>query len=162
MSKTTIIKCQNQAQTEELAQNLAEQCKAPCLICLRGTLGMGKSTFARAFIRFLAQDSGLEVPSPTFTLVQTYETDKAALYHFDLYRLGTPEDIYELGWEDALYDSISLVEWPERAESLLPEERTDIIFEPVTSDQAANADETNNKRRITIKNFDDAITLKNI
>lgn len=116
----------NEGDTAQLARVLARHLNPGDVICLYGTLGMGKSVFARALIRILADDPALEVPSPTFTLVQTYETGRGILWHFDLYRLRTPEEIYELGWEDALSDAITLVEWPERLEDFLPADRLDI------------------------------------
>ena len=82
--------------------------------------GSGKTTLARAILRAAAGDPALIVPSPTFTLVEVYETPRGAYWHFDLYRLETPEQIYELGWEEALAEGIVLVEWPERLGTLLP------------------------------------------
>lgn len=121
-------KSQSEHETAQIAAAFAGSLEGPALLCLHGTLGMGKSVFARALIRTLCRDETLEVPSPTFTLVQTYETETAPLYHFDLYRLEQPDDIYELGWEDALYEGITLIEWPERIQNLLPRRRTDITF----------------------------------
>jgi tRNA threonylcarbamoyl adenosine modification protein YjeE len=75
---------------------------------------MGKSTFARAFIRHIAKRPNLEVPSPTFTLVQSYTDLSRPVWHFDLYRLEFPEEVEELGLDEALSTAISLIEWPER------------------------------------------------
>lgn len=101
-------------ETEALAAEIADGINAPRMILLEGTLGMGKSSFARAFIRHLCDAPDMEVPSPTFTLVQSYDSAKGEIWHFDLYRLEDPEEIWELGWEDALADHICLIEWPDR------------------------------------------------
>jgi tRNA threonylcarbamoyl adenosine modification protein YjeE len=104
----------SEKETQSLAAFLANQARVGDVIYLKGTLGMGKSTFARAFIRHLAEKSNLEVPSPTFTLVQSYTDLSLPVWHFDLYRLESPEEIEELGLEEALSTAISLIEWPER------------------------------------------------
>lgn len=83
------------------------------IILLKGELGAGKSTFARALIKALCGEM-TDVPSPTFTLVQTYEAPSFTLWHFDLYRLKDPQEIYELGIEEAFRCGVSLIEWPER------------------------------------------------
>lgn len=104
--------------TRLLGNDLARALLRGDLVLLSGDLGAGKSTLARAIIRSLAQDPDLDVPSPTFTLVQAYET-ALPVSHFDLYRLGDPSELDELGLEDALATGIALVEWPERAPSAL-------------------------------------------
>lgn len=99
------------------------------MIGLSGPLGSGKTTFARAFIG--AFRGAGEVPSPTFTLVEVYDSvTGVAVWHFDLYRLEKPEDAYELGIEDAFADGISLIEWPERLGSLMPEEHLSVTLSP--------------------------------
>lgn len=100
----------------------------PCLT-LSGTLGAGKSVFARALIRHLSQQPDLIVPSPTFTLVQTYDTPMGMLWHFDLYRLDDHQAVYELGWEEAMTSPLTLVEWPQRLGPLLPAKRVDLTFD---------------------------------
>ncbi|MCB9990285.1 MAG: tRNA (adenosine(37)-N6)-threonylcarbamoyltransferase complex ATPase subunit type 1 TsaE [Rhodospirillales bacterium] len=120
--------------TARIASDLAAQLTPGDVLCLRGDLGMGKSVFARALIRALANNPALEVPSPTFTLVQTYDTAQGPLWHFDLYRIEDEEEIYELGWEEALCDAITLIEWPQRAENALPPDRLDIIFAPLENE----------------------------
>lgn len=90
------------------------------VLLLEGTLGAGKSAFCRAFIRAIAQNPEEEVPSPTFTLVQLYEHLPKPVWHFDLYRLSEPDEVIELGWEDALDSAILLIEWPDRLEDLRP------------------------------------------
>ncbi len=117
--------------TEALAASLAARAARRDVIALSGGLGAGKTAFARGFIR--ARPGGrevAEVPSPTFTLVQVYDLPEAPVWHFDLYRLAKPEDAWELGIEEALVDAISLIEWPDRLGSLLPEARLDIELSP--------------------------------
>ncbi|CDX19366.1 conserved hypothetical protein [Mesorhizobium plurifarium] len=109
----------DEAATARLGEDLAMALRAGDAIALRGDLGAGKSTLARALIRALADDAGLEVPSPTFTLVQSYET-RVPVHHFDLYRLSAPDELDELGLDDALSQGAALIEWPERAGDRLP------------------------------------------
>ena len=106
--------------TRRLANDLAMVLKPGDVVCLSGDLGAGKSTFTRSLVRAFAADPELEVPSPTFTLVQSYEFDRFDLSHFDLYRLEDPEELEELGLEDLLETGAAMIEWPERAEGLLP------------------------------------------
>jgi len=108
------------AATEALAAAVAAKVRPGDAILLEGPLGAGKTAFARAFLRALAGDPGLEVPSPTFTLVQSYETQRGIVHHFDLWRLDGPAGLAELGWDAALAD-IVLVEWPDRLGPLRPE-----------------------------------------
>jgi tRNA threonylcarbamoyladenosine biosynthesis protein TsaE len=115
-----------ESDTVKAAQNFAATLKSGEVIFLRGDLGAGKTVFARSLIRTLAKDEAMEVPSPTFTLVQTYESDNGPVWHFDLYRLEDPEEIYELGWEEALNEGIVIVEWPQRLGTHLPSRYTDI------------------------------------
>lgn len=107
------------AATESLAAALAALVRPGDAILLEGPLGAGKTAFARAFLRRLTGDPALEVPSPTFTLVQTYDSPRGPVHHFDLWRLDGPSAMAELGWDDACED-IVLVEWPDRLGALTP------------------------------------------
>ncbi len=107
----------SEKETINIASEFASSLKKGDVICLYGDLGMGKSVFARALIRKLTNNPKEEVPSPTFTLVQTYGDN---IFHYDLYRIEDPEEIWELNWEEAISNSITLIEWPERLGYLLP------------------------------------------
>lgn len=96
---------------------LAPFLQAGDVVLLQGDLGAGKTTWARGLICALLGD--VEVPSPTYTLVQTYDAPNFEIWHFDLYRLNQEQDVWELGIEDALYDGVCLIEWPERIDGLL-------------------------------------------
>lgn len=114
------ISLPDESATIALAEDLAA-CLAPGdLVCLSGDLGAGKSTLARALLRAVADDADLEVPSPTFTLVQTYELPRLTVSHFDLYRVEEPEELQELGLDEMLETGVALVEWPEMGEGELP------------------------------------------
>jgi tRNA threonylcarbamoyladenosine biosynthesis protein TsaE len=106
--------------TEQLGATLAARLKPGDVVGLKGELGAGKTTLARAILRAAADDPALIVPSPTFTLVEVYDTPRGTYWHFDLYRLETPEQVFELGWEEARAEGIILLEWPERLGPLLP------------------------------------------
>ena len=110
----------NEQATEALGATLAARLKPGDVVGLKGDLGAGKTTLARAIIRAAAADPDLIVPSPTFTLVEVYDTPRGSFWHFDLYRLDDPEQVYELGWEEARAEGIVLLEWPERLGQLLP------------------------------------------
>lgn len=109
----------DEAATRQSAAQLAGVLAAGDVVALEGTLGMGKTAFARALINALPGPLE-EVPSPTFTLVQSYVRGDLEIWHFDLYRLEHPDDAYELGIEDAFVDAVSLIEWPEKLGNLLP------------------------------------------
>lgn len=115
----------DEAATARLGTAIARALKPGEAICLTGPLGAGKSTLARALVR--ARTTATEdVPSPTFTLVQFYEGDGLKLAHFDLYRLTSAEEAYEIGLDEALEDGAAVIEWPERLEGHLPPDRLDI------------------------------------
>ncbi|WP_454718348.1 tRNA (adenosine(37)-N6)-threonylcarbamoyltransferase complex ATPase subunit type 1 TsaE [Caulobacter segnis] len=115
----------DEAATQDLGRKLAVSLRPGDALCLTGPLGAGKSTLARALIRALTTPDE-EVPSPTFTLVQFYETAGFPLAHFDLYRLSDPDEAYEIGLDEALDGGVALIEWPQRLEGRLPATRLDI------------------------------------
>ena len=102
-----------------LAEKIADESQKGAVIGLVGTLGSGKSFFAKHFINFLSEKK-TEVLSPTFNLVYSYETKKGEVFHFDLYRLKNPEELENIGFFDALRFGICLIEWPEIAQDFLP------------------------------------------
>jgi tRNA threonylcarbamoyl adenosine modification protein YjeE len=118
----------NEAATYRLVSDVAALIEAGDMITLSGDLGAGKTTFARAFIRYVAGDDTIEVPSPTFTLTQTYSLPRFSLVHTDLYRLSGPAELTELGFEDAMESAVTLLEWPDRAAGVLPPDRLDIAL----------------------------------
>lgn len=122
-------------ETAALAARLAGHLQPGDVLLLSGDLGAGKSVFARALIRALTGNRDLDVPSPTFTLLQSYDTPAGSVWHFDLYRLEEPEEIYELGWEDALYERIVIVEWPQRLGGLAPPDHIGLGLELSAKDQ---------------------------
>lgn len=114
------------AATEALAQKLSALLRKDDIVALQGDLGAGKTTFARALLRTFGV--GGDVPSPTFTLLQTYETARFPVAHFDLYRLKDPSELDELGWDDTLSEGMALVEWPEHAGGRLPKRSLHVYF----------------------------------
>lgn len=121
----TTVFLADEAATQDLGRKLAVSLQPGDALCLTGPLGAGKSTLARALIRALTTPDE-EVPSPTFTLVQFYETAAFPLAHFDLYRLSDPDEAYEIGLDEALDGGVALIEWPQRLEGRLPANRLDI------------------------------------
>ena len=111
--------------TAALGAAIAPTLQAGDAVCLYGPLGAGKSTLARGLIRALTREDE-EVPSPTFTLVQTYEGAGLTIAHFDLYRLKSAREADELGLDEALDTGCAIIEWPERLEGALPPHRLDI------------------------------------
>ena len=118
----------DEAATDRLGAALAAQLRPGDVVALEGDLGAGKTTLARAILRAASGAPALIVPSPTFTLVEVYDTPRGVFWHFDLYRLETPEQVFELGWEEARAGGIALVEWAERLGPLLPRERLTVTL----------------------------------
>jgi tRNA threonylcarbamoyladenosine biosynthesis protein TsaE len=107
------------AALDRLARDLAAQLRPGDAVLLEGPLGAGKTALARAILRVLCADPALEVPSPSYTLVQSYETPAFTVHHFDLWRLDGPDAVVELGWDEARRDVV-IVEWPDRLGVLAP------------------------------------------
>jgi N-acetylmuramate 1-kinase len=114
--------------TARFAIDIAAALERGDLVTLSGDLGAGKTTFARAMVRYLAGDDAVEVPSPTFTLMQSYELPRFLLVHADFYRLSGAAELAELGFDDLPEGAVVLVEWPDRAAGALPPDRLDITF----------------------------------
>jgi tRNA threonylcarbamoyladenosine biosynthesis protein TsaE len=133
-----VIELPDEAATAALAARLARLVRRGDVVALKGELGAGKTSFARAFIRARAGRDE-DVPSPTFTLVQSYELPDLTIWHFDGFRLRAPEEAWELGIEDAFRDGVSLIEWPARFGPLVPRRRLEITFEPGAAPDARRA-----------------------
>lgn len=127
----------SEAATDALGRFLAEGLRPGDVVALSGGLGSGKTTLARTIIRALAGDDALEVPSPTFTLLQSYDTATGPVVHLDLYRVDNPRDLQELGY-DEIDTAIVLMEWPERAGLRLGASRVEIMLE-LAADVGENA-----------------------
>lgn len=136
----SVTKLNSELETQDFARQCANEAHQGDIFLLSGPLGAGKSVFARAFIQYLMGEN-IDVPSPTFTLLQTYDAAPCPIWHFDLYRIKTSDEIYELGWEDGLNDTIMLIEWPERLGYLKPAHYIEIKIEALK----------NNVRQISMK-----------
>jgi tRNA threonylcarbamoyl adenosine modification protein YjeE len=136
MQKTFIVR--DEAETTALAKRFAKIVKKGDVLALYGTLGMGKSVFARGLIQKLT--AAEEVPSPTFTLVQGYDAPQFEIYHFDLYRLKDPDEVFELGFEEAVYGGVCLIEWPEKAGNWLPKDIFKLEITPYASGRKITVD----------------------
>jgi len=128
LSQPHTIPLPDEAATTALGNAIAPHLRRGDVVYLTGTLGMGKSTLARGLIRALTRPDQ-DVPSPTFTLIQGYDTPGFELLHIDLYRIAHPEETLELGLDEALDDGVLLIEWPERLGHLGFDARLDIVLE---------------------------------
>lgn len=123
-----IIETNSAEETHALGKRIGQEAKPGELYTLTGDLGVGKTVFTQGVADGLQIDE--PITSPTFTIVQVYEEGRLPFYHFDVYRIGDIDEMDEIGYEDYFYgDGVSIVEWAELIEELLPEERTDIIIE---------------------------------
>jgi len=120
----------DEAGTARLAARVAAVLRPGDVVALAGDLGAGKTAFARAAIRARAGDPDLEVPSPTFTLLQPYDLPGLPIAHLDLYRLADPSELDELGFDEAVIAGAALVEWPERAGRRLPPGTLTVTIRP--------------------------------
>ena len=114
--------------TLRLMEAIAPRIEPGDTITLSGDLGAGKTTLARALIRCLAGNDDIEVPSPTFTLIQSYDLPRFTLVHADFYRLSEPHELDELGFDEFGPGAVTIIEWPDRAGDRLPADRIDIAF----------------------------------
>ena len=121
----------NEGDTEKLAERLVKLSKKDnAVICLNGDLGSGKTTFTRYFIRnFFKSFEIKEIPSPTFTLLQVYEHEGNTINHYDFYRLKNSSELFELNFGEAVTDDVCLIEWSDKFEEILPNDRIEINFQ---------------------------------
>ena len=124
---TRVFDLPDDTATRELGAALGAVLRMGDVVALRGGLGAGKTTLVRGLIEALMGE-GTDVPSPTYTLVQTYDAAAFPIWHFDLYRLETPDDVYELGWDET-QEGAALIEWPDKAGKHLPAWRLDLMLE---------------------------------
>ncbi len=134
----------DQAATERLGAVIAAKLRPGDAVLLQGPLGAGKTTLARALIRAACGNPALDVPSPSYTLVQSYETPRFTIHHFDLWRLDGPSALAELGWDEAAADVV-LVEWPDRLQAQRPAHCLTVVLSPAAPDT----------RMITLEGWDD-------
>jgi tRNA threonylcarbamoyladenosine biosynthesis protein TsaE len=123
-----------EAELCNVAMAFAKTLSTPLVIAFWGDLGVGKSTFIRKIIQTLLKDDDAIVPSPTFTLIQTYESSKGPLCHADLYRLSHCDEIIEIGLLEMMQNTICFIEWPERLTDYLPPQRIDVRIDTPDED----------------------------
>ena len=143
LSQSRKVALSDERATEALAATFADDLVKGDVVALTGDLGVGKSVFARALIKARGKAAGVDigaVPSPTFTLVQQYDLPDYPIYHFDLYRLGEPEEVWEIGLEEALAEGASLIEWADRIDAYLPPGTIRVHLSAGASETARTAD----------------------
>ena len=129
------IRLASEAETAQLGAAIAARLRPGDAVCLSGPLGAGKSVLARGLIRAFTGETG-DIPSPTYTLVQTYSGGAFPIAHFDLYRLARPEEADELGLADALETGAAVIEWPERLGDDPPPDRLEVALRPDADDSS--------------------------
>lgn len=123
-----IIETRSAQETFEVGREIGQKAKAGQVFTLIGDLGVGKTVFTQGLAKGLEIDE--PISSPTFTIVQVYEEGRLPFYHFDVYRIGDVEEMDEIGYEDYFYgNGVTLIEWSNLIEEILPEKRTEIIIE---------------------------------
>lgn len=123
-----IYETNSEKETFELGKALGQKANAGEIVCLNGDLGVGKTVFTKGFAKGL--DISEEVSSPTFTIIQVYDDGRLPLYHFDVYRIGDPEEMYEIGFEDYFYgEGVCLIEWSNLIKELIPENAIRVLIE---------------------------------
>ncbi|MCR5703117.1 MAG: tRNA (adenosine(37)-N6)-threonylcarbamoyltransferase complex ATPase subunit type 1 TsaE [Eubacterium sp.] len=138
-----IFETNNEKETFQIGKELGEKAQPGQIFCLNGDLGVGKTVFTKGFAKGLEIEE--EVNSPTFTIVQVYDEGRMPLYHFDVYRIGDPEEMYEIGFEDYFYgQGVCLVEWSQLIEELIPKDAIQVVIEK-------NLDKGLDYRRITVE-----------
>ena len=141
----------NVEDTIKLGEKIAQIAKTNEIICLKGDLGTGKTTLARSFIKYLTDSN--KVLSPTFPLLFTYEYEDNIIWHYDMYRLKQPADVWNLSLEDALNNGIIIIEWPEIIEYLLPKKRIEIIIKDLSNNTRSAEIKANQGLLESIKEF---------
>ena len=128
MANTIIKEVYSKEETYNFALELGEKVKVPCLICLDGDLGAGKTVFAKGLAKGLGVED--DIVSPTFVLFNVYEKGRFPFYHFDVYRIEEPEEMYEIGYEEYFYgEGVCIVEWADIVEEIIPEDAKVIFIE---------------------------------
>ena len=123
-----IYESMSEKDTFEFGRKLGEKATAGQIICLDGDLGVGKTVFTQGFVKGLGIEDS--VNSPTFTIIQIYDEGRLPLYHFDVYRIGEPEEMYEIGYEEYFFgEGVCLIEWSKLIEELIPDEAITVTIE---------------------------------
>ena len=123
-----IYESMSEKDTFEFGKKLGEKATAGQIICLDGDLGVGKTVFTQGFAKGLGIEDS--VNSPTFTIIQIYDEGRLPLYHFDVYRIGEPDEMYEIGYEEYFFgDGVCLIEWSKLIEELIPDEAITVTIE---------------------------------